>query len=299
MKVFMTGANGLVGQHLSQLLLENDYTVIASGKGHDRLPFLHPHYHYTTLDFTDAAACRTVLEQWQPEVVVHGGAISKPDVCEQDPPLCTQVNVTGTDNLLQACMQVLPQAQFIFLSTDFIFSGEAGPYAEDDAPGPVNVYGHSKLAAEALVKKAALHGCILRTQLVYGNALQEKRQHFISMVRTHLEKGEGMNVFKDQWRTPTYIGDLVQAIEKAIAQKAGGVFHISGEGFYTPYDIALQTAALLQLDAALLQPVVAADFPQPARRPARTGFIIDKAKQQLGYQPLSFEEGLRKVLESW
>jgi dTDP-4-dehydrorhamnose reductase len=114
-------------------------------------------------------------------------------------------------------------------------------------------------------------------------------------VKDKLEKGETHNVVDDQVRTPTYVGDLADGIIAVIERKAKGVYHISGEEVWTPYQMAVKTAEYLGLDKTLIKKVTAADFSQPAKRPPKTGFVIDKAKKALGYKPMSFEDGLKET----
>ena len=97
----------------------------------------------------------------------------------------------------------------------------------------------------------------------------------------------------DQLRTPTYVEDLAKGIALIIEKKATGIYHISGKDWLTPYDMAIKTADAFQLDASTIVKVDAATFKQPGRRPLKTGFVIDKARKELGYEPISFEEGLK------
>ena len=187
-------------------------------------------------------------------------------------------------------------AAFIYISTDFIFDGISGPYLESDLPGPVNYYGSSKLGAEKSVMESKLPWCIIRTVLVYGNILVGNRSNMVSWVQNNLSQGKPIQVVSDQWRTPTYVEDLAKGILLAIENKAKGIYHISGEELLTPYDMAMATAAYLALDINLIEKVTASIFVQAAKRPAKTGFIIDKAKNELGFRPLSFKEGLKKML---
>jgi dTDP-4-dehydrorhamnose reductase len=102
----------------------------------------------------------------------------------------------------------------------------------------------------------------------------------------------------DQVRTPTYVEDLARGIIAIIEKKAKGIFHLSGKDVLTPYQMAVKTAEQLSFDKLLLKKVTAASFTQTAKRPANTGFVIDKARRELGYEPLSFEEGLKKTFGS-
>lgn len=292
MKILITGANGFVGLYVCKQLLQNGHTVIATGKGNCRLPFItHPGFIYRMMDFTDAAATAAILTAEKPAVVIHSGAISKPDQCEREKELAYTVNVTGTENLLKAAKK--NKAFFIFLSTDFIFDGKRGMYREDDAPGPVNYYGQTKLLAEEQVKKYPHKWSIIRTVLVYGPPMPLKPT-LLSIVKEKLEKGTQYRVVDDQFRTPTYVEDLAAAIAAVAERKTVGVFHIAGPEVFTPYLLACKAALILGLDASLIIRTTTKTLREPAIRPSRTGFTIDKAKNLLGYNPVSFETGLTK-----
>lgn len=291
MKILITGANGFLGYYLTDLLLENDHEVIATGKGPCRHSFDHcSSFQYLPMDFTDPGSIRAVFENSRPDVIVHAGAISKPDDCEKDQWAAYQANVEGTISLLNEA-EIL-KCFFIFLSTDFIFDGEKGMYREEDVPNPVNFYGKTKLEAEKAVKEYPFPWAIVRTVLVYGKPLSG-RGNILSVVKEKLQKGEAYSVFNDQVRTPTYITDLAWAIKTIIEKQETGVFHISGEDVLTPYEMACHTARILGFDESLIKKVTAAEFVQPARRPAMTGFNIEKAKRQLGFKPISFASGAK------
>ncbi len=291
MKILITGANGFLGHYLAGALLRQGYTVMATGKGPCRLPFTGQEgFSYTAMDFTDPEQVEQVTSSFNPGWLVHAGAVSKPDDCANDKPGAWDTNVQGTINLLGAAAAC--RSFFLFMSTDFVFDGERGMYSEEDAMAPVNYYGETKAAAEAYVKQYPHAWAIARTVLVYGKPLTG-RGNLLSVVKEKLEKGEPYSVFEDQVRTPTYIGDLVDGLMAIIAKKATGVWHLSGTDVLTPYEMACRAAGYLGLDTGLIKKVTAADFQQPARRPAKTGFTIDKAKRELDYSPRSFEEGLR------
>jgi dTDP-4-dehydrorhamnose reductase len=296
MKVLITGANGLLGQHLVKLLIDStNYTITATGKGVSRLPFNSSNrFNYVPLDITNGVEVAAFIAEDRPDVIIHTAAITQADECEQNPIHCWNTNVTATRFLLGAAE--IAGAAFIYISTDFIFDGIAGPYVESDIPGPVNYYGSSKLGAEKSVMESKLPWCIIRTVLVYGNILVGNRSNMVSWVQNNLSQGKKIQVVSDQWRTPTYVEDLAKGILLAIENKAKGIYHISGEELLTPYDMAMATAAYLALDSNLIEKVNASIFVQAAKRPAKTGFIIDKAKNELGFRPLSFKEGLKKML---
>jgi dTDP-4-dehydrorhamnose reductase len=293
-KVLITGANGFVGYYLAQQLLQKGYTVIATGKRECRLPFKQKSFTYQSMDFTNETDVQNAFEQHLPKIVVHCGAMSKPDECELNRQNAFLSNVTGTIHLLNAAANA--NSFFIFLSTDFVFDGEKGMYKESDERRPVNYYGETKLLAEDEVMKYRHDWSIVRTVLVYGKPFLN-RQNILTSVAAALKKGEKLNIFNDQVRTPTYVEDLTSGIVAIIEKRATGIYHISGKDVLTPYEMAIAVAEHLGLDASLINKVKEKDFDQPARRPLKTGFNITKAKTNLHYQSISFKEGLKKTFE--
>jgi len=295
MKVLITGANGFLGYYLVQQLLQKNYSVIATSKGECRLAFgEHSNFSYEPMDFTDPFAVHDVFEKHRPAFVIHAGAMSKPDDCELNQWPAYLVNVEGTITLLLNAEE--QKSFFIFLSTDFVFDGEKGMYSEEDNPAPVNFYGRTKLEAEEAVQEYEFGWAIVRTVLVYGKP-PAGRSTLLSIVKEKLEKGEEYSIVDDQVRTPTYVEDLATGIVSVIEKKATGIFHLSGTDRLTPYQMAYKIADHLGLDKRLIKKVTAASFSQPARRPLKTEFIIDKAEKELGYKPVSFDEGLRRTFD--
>jgi dTDP-4-dehydrorhamnose reductase len=294
MKILVTGSNGLLGQKLTELL-ENDpsVTLIATARGKSVLPITKGEYH--SLDITDANAVDQVFASTKPDVVINTAAMTQVDQCETERETCWTANVTSVENLVNACAK--NNTHLVHVSTDFIFDGTRGPLDENEKPNPVNYYGESKLAAEEVVLKSKIGWSILRTVLVYGITNDMSRSNIVLWVKNSLEQGKKIQVVNDQWRTPTLAEDLAAGCFLAAKKKAHGVYNISGKDFLTPYDIAIATADYFKLDKSLISLTDSTKFTQPAKRPPRTGFIIDKARTDLGYEPRSFAEGLA-VLES-
>ena len=294
MKILLTGSNGLLGQKLVALLRQQpDVALVATSRGANKLASLHPDVRFVALDVSDAAEVRQVLAREQPTHVIHTAALTNVDECELNRAACWQHNVTAVENLVQACAR--QRTHLTHLSTDFVFSGDAGPLAEDAIPAPVNFYGESKLAAEQAVQASSGPWAIARTVLVYGVAHNYGRTNIVLWVRDSLRAGTPIKVVADQWRTPTLAEDLAQGCWLLARQSAQGIYHISGEELLTPYAMALRVAGHFGLDAGLIERVDARTFTQPARRPARTGFLIDKARRDLGYQPHTLAEGIALV----
>lgn len=292
MKILLTGSNGLLGQKLVALLHQQPgVTVVATARGANRLADLYPDVRFVPLDVTDAAQVRQVLAKEQPTHLIHTAAMTQVDECELNQAACWTQNVTAVEYLAHACADL--GIHLIHLSTDFIFNGLVGPLAEDALPDPISHYGESKLAAERIVQATpGLRWAIARTVLVYGTVHGGGRSNIVLWVRDSLRKGQKIKVVADQWRTPTLAEDLALGCWLLAQHNAQGIYHLSGRELLTPYEMAQQVAAFFELDAALLEQVDASTFTQPAKRPPRTGFIIEKAEREVGYQPRSFAEGI-------
>ena len=294
MKILVTGSNGLLGQKLTELL-EKDPSVklIATARGKSVLPITQGEFH--ALDITDGKAVDEVFARTKPDVVINTAAMTQVDQCETEREACWTANVTSVENLVKACEK--HNVHMVHVSTDFIFDGTRGPLDENEKPNPVNYYAESKLAAEEVVKKSKTGWSILRTVLVFGITRDMSRSNIVLWVKNSLEQGKSIQVVNDQWRTPTLAEDLAQGCYLAAKKKATGIYNISGKDFLTPYDIAIATADYFKLNKSLVNVTDSTKFTQPAKRPPKTGFIIDKARTDLGYEPRSFAEGLA-VLES-
>jgi dTDP-4-dehydrorhamnose reductase len=290
MRVLLTGANGFVGAYLARDILQKGWLLLATGSGDCRLSFTGlPNFRYERMELTDTAAIEKVCDHFKPDIIIHSGALSRPDECEKNQELAFATNVVSTQTLLGAAEKW--KSFFLFLSSDFVFDGQQAPYKEADKPGPVNYYGLTKLAAEKAVIHYRYDWSVVRTILVYGRPILPRR-YLLSIVEEKLRKGETYSLVNDQQRAATYVEDLVKGILNILDKRSIGIFHLSGKQVLTPYEMGIKLAKQLQLDSSLLLPVTASVFKEPARRPAYTSFILDKAKEQLGYEPRSFDEGL-------
>jgi dTDP-4-dehydrorhamnose reductase len=292
-KILITGSNGLLGQKLVSLLANRtDVSLIATARGANRSPFSEG-YEYRTLDITNPEEVTQVVAEVLPDVIIHTAAMTNVDQCEFEKDLCWKMNVEAVQSLVKAC-----ETHNIFLchvSTDFIFDGTAGPYLEEAQPSPLSFYGWSKLAAEEEVKRSQCRWAIARTVLVYGIVADMSRSNIILWVKKSLEDGKQIKVVTDQFRSPTLAEDLAMGCWLVANKEARGVFNIAGKDFLTPYEMAIKTADFFQLDKSLITMADSSTFTQPAKRPPRTGFVVEKAMTQLGYAPHSFEEGIAIV----
>lgn len=296
MKILVTGSNGLLGQKLVTLLQQKENVqLIATARSSSIQPITHGVFHL--LNVTSKSEVDSVIASTKPDVVIHTAALTQVDDCETKREACTLNNVTAVEYLIDACEK--NNIHLVHVSTDFIFDGSMGPLDEQAKPNPINFYGESKLAAEQLIQKSNVSWSILRTVLVYGITKDLGRSNIVLWVKKSLEEGKTISVVNDQWRTPTLAEDLAMGCYLAAEKKAKGVFNISGKDFLTPFDIAMKTAEFFKLDSSLIKVTDSTQFKQPARRPLKTGFIIDKAQRELNYKPHSFEQGLQIIQDQF
>ncbi len=291
MKVLITGGNGFLGQHLTLFLSAQNYEVYVVSLGECRIPDKGS-FTYLDVDLRNSDALKTVINKIQPNIIIHAAAMSKPDECKNNPQACLQLNVDATRYLLNAFSATQQPSLFIYISTDFVF-GENGPHGEDEEKGPLNFYGESKCMAEQLVEESGLPYAIVRPVFIYGPTWSGLRPSFLQWVKNSLEEHKQIKVVSDQLRTPTYVIDICKGIVEIIDRKKEGVYHLAGKDVLSPFNMAVKTANVLGLDAALIENVTSEYFVEPVARAKRSGLKIDKAIKELDYAPVSFEDGIR------
>lgn len=291
-RILITGANGLVGQKLvSHLIKLNNFEVLATGRGPCRLPADWSGYTYKEMDNTNPIGVAKIFRHFQPAIVVHSGAMTQVDDCEEKQAECHRQNVEATAYIIHECRRI--NSHLIFISTDFIFDGKDGPYSEDAKGNPVNFYGESKLLAEeAVLASGLLFWTIVRTVLVYGISNDMSRSNLILWVKSSLEAGKTIQVVDDQFRSPTLAEDLAEGIINIALKKAVGIYNICGPDMISPHQMALLTADYFGLDKTKIKNVDSATLAHKGNRPLKTGLIIDKAIKELDFKPKSFTEGI-------
>jgi dTDP-4-dehydrorhamnose reductase len=288
MKLLITGSNGLLGQKIVDLCLAKHIEFLATSSGPNRNSKC-PEDAYEKLDITDEENLQTVLTQYQPTHVIHTAAMTNVDQCELHPEACDLVNRQAVFMLAKCCQRL--GIHFQLLSTDFVFDGLAGPYAEADQPNPLSVYARSKVEAEKIVQHSeGLSYSIVRTIIVYGRGEQLSRSNLILWAKEALEKGDPLQIVYDQFRAPTWADDLAWACVRICELGQTGIFHIAGPETLSIYQIVERVAAFYKLPMTQVSKLSSSTLKQPAKRPPHTGFILDKARAVLGYEPLSLEQ---------
>ena len=295
MKILITGSNGLLGQKLlHKLRVDNSVEFIATSRGENRVSE-QSNYKYIDLDITDETAVAKIITEQNPNVVINTAAMTNVDLCEEEKSECDDLNVNAVQYLADACEKI--EAHLIHISTDFIFDGENGPYKEEDEPNPLSYYGLSKLKSEQLLQDRTVKWTILRTIIVFGVGENLSKGNIVLWAKGALEKGDPLNIIDDQFRAPTLAEDLADACILAATKKAFGVFNASGKDIMSIYQIVERIAKHYGNTTENLNRISTATLNQTAVRPPRTGFILDKSRKVLGYNPHSFEECLAIIDE--
>ena len=290
MKVLITGSNGLLGQKLlHKLRVDNAIKLIAISKGENRVSEKNS-YTYFDLDITNKDAVAQLIASEKPQVIINTAAMTNVDLCEEKKEACDTLNVDAVQYLADACEKI--DAHLIQISTDFIFDGEDGPYTEQDKPNPLSYYGLSKLKSEQLLQAHSVKWTVLRTIILFGVGENLSKGNIVLWAKGALEKGDLLNIIDDQFRAPTLAEDLADICILAAKKKAFGIFNASGKDIMSIYEIVERVAKHYGNSTDNLNKISTATLNQKAGRPPKTGFILDKAINELGYNPHSFEECL-------
>jgi dTDP-4-dehydrorhamnose reductase len=249
-----------------------------------------------TLDITRQELVLDTLERIAPAAVVNTAALTNVDACEKERDTAWAVNVDGVRYLQQGCQS--RGIMLIQLSSDYVFDGEAGPYAEDATPRPIGFYGLTKLESERIVAASSSPWAVVRTNVLYGWA-QGVRANFALWVYSHLAAKKLIRAAIDQYGNPTLADNLAEGILVLLAKKLTGICHIAGGDYVSRWAFALKVAQVFGLDHELIAPVLSSQLSQKAARPHWGGLRVQKATQQLGFSIVGIQEGLHMMKASF
>jgi dTDP-4-dehydrorhamnose reductase len=293
MRVLITGSNGLLGQRLLHALSGDIYDLYGLDLASDSfLPEIH--HHYLAQDLTNRQETIDLIRRIQPQAVIHTAAMTAVDLCETQREVCWRVNVTATENVVQGCFKA--GARVIYISTDYVFNGEKGPYKEEDTPNPISYYAKSKLAGENVVRGVGNDWTVIRTIVLYGCGKNIKSS-FVTWLLGELRAGKPVHIVNDQWGNTTIADDLAYGVDRLLLLEKHGLLHMGGSEFMTRYEFALRIARYFGLDESLVHPITTAELNQPARRPLRSGLVTDKAEGELYIRFRNIEQSLQLYKE--
>lgn len=290
-RVLITGGTGLLGQALLSSVPAGCqlFGTYLPGKA-PTTPLPCPFF---PLDVREADQVARLVDQIQPEVVIHTASIGSVDYSEHHREESWAVNVGGTQNVGRACAQ--HHARLIFISSNAVFDGEHPFYAEDAPVHPINYYGQLKVEGEQWVAASGLEYAIVRPILMYGWHLPIERGNWVTSWLRSLGKGERVKVVDDVGTKPLYALNCAEVIWAVITQGKTGLYHAAGADHITLYQFAQTTAEVFDLDASLIDPVPSSYFPEIAPRPKDTSFDTTKMERELGIRPWGVREGLQHM----
>lgn len=283
MRVLITGASGLLGRRMFDIISKTHETLGTYNKNN------YEKFHF--LDITDKNSVDLFFEKIKPKAVIHCAALVDTDRCEEDKELASKINVEGTKNIVENCRGY--NCKMVFLSSDFVFDGEAGPYYEDDELKAINYYGLTKIEGEKIVKQKLEDCLIIRPAIMYGFDEYSKAS-FITQVLEKLEKGERVYADNKIIKYPTLTDDVVKAIKELINLELSGIYHVCGEEGITKYEWAKKIAKFYGYSEDL---IAESNNQSIAKRPPNANLDSSKIKKVIG-NLTSVNEGIRETFKT-
>jgi dTDP-4-dehydrorhamnose reductase len=285
--VLITGASGFVGENLAHRFKQNCRLYLAHGRHRPRTEADR----VFSVDLSLRDDFLRALEDLEVDTVIHTAAMVSPDSCEKDPSAAHAVNVEGTREVAGWAQD--RGARMVYFSTDLVFDGQKGWYEEGDPPGPLNVYGRTKLEAEEQVARICTRWVILRLALSYGPARGAKGDWTLAM-RRDLIQGKTLQLFTDQFRSPAYVGDTAEAVFRLARAGRNGLYHVGGAERISRYEFARTFCRLFRLAEDRFLPVRMEEVRMGAPRARDCSLSTEKLTRETGLAPRGVEEGLRR-----
>jgi dTDP-4-dehydrorhamnose reductase len=266
MRALVVGGSGQIGGWLLRSLTE---------RGHEAIGTYHtvPQEGLVPLDASrlDEAADR--LRSARPDVVLYPAGFTWVDGCERDPARARDANLHQPLNLARAAAEI--GARFVYFSTDYVFDGHAGPYAEDSPTNPLSVYGRAKLEAErAFADELSERALIVRTSWVFGPERQGK--NFAYQLVKALGQGRTLDCPSDQVSSPSYGPDVARAAVGLVDADVSGLIHVAGPEVMGRLEFARAIARAFGLDPSLIVAKTTAELGQGAPRPLNGGLLTPR-----------------------
>ncbi len=272
MKVFISGASGLVGSNCLQYFQSQQVSVVGS------------HLSYPTTDtvFFDTLSPEHSenfdLVQYNPDVIIHCGALTHVDYCETNEAESYTKTVQSTINLCKIAQTC--NAKLVFISTDYVFDGKAGPYTETAVPNPLNIYGRHKWEAEQYIQKHHNNHLIIRVTNVYGKEARNK--NFVARILEQIKAGQDIQLKlpHDQYASPTNAWDIARALFLLCKENKTGIYHIGSTDYMNRVSLALRVLKYFPAAKFNLASISTLQLQQAALRPLKGGFIAERFNQE-------------------
>ena len=289
-RILITGATGQLGRSVVEEL-QPHFNILSTAR---KIPVeTLTACPVVEMDISNKSIVQQVVSKHEPDVLIHLAAMTNVDGCEREKEKAWDINVKGTEHLLQVISG--SETRIIFISTDYVFDGENGPYGVDAKPSPINYYGKSKLAAENAIRGGRNAWVILRTNVLYGAG--GSPASFVRWVTESLKIGNEIRVVDDQYGNPTWTGSLAESVKLLIVLNSEGLFHYGGADFISRHQFALKIAVTYNLDQSLIKKISTEELGQLAKRPLQSGLTTNKIEETVGIRTYGIGYCLRKVKE--
>jgi dTDP-4-dehydrorhamnose reductase len=296
MKVLVVGGGGQLGTKIIKLAKDR-FEVYATYL--TRRPLIDEPRAYQ-VDKRDRDSIMALFRKVRPDVTIDTGAMHNVDYCETHKDEARAVNVDGTLNVARAAAD--NSAKIIFVSTDYVFDGDRGSYAESDEANPVNYYGATKLEAEKRVAEICEDHAIARPSVIYsyvsseqGESSSGKPLNFAMWLIQKLARKEPVKIVADQYSSPTLADNLAGALLKLSESTQTGVFHAAGATRISRYEFALKLADSLGFERNLISSATTDELHQLAKRPMDSSLCVDKLSDELNVRMLTVDEALQRL----
>ncbi|MDD5659395.1 MAG: dTDP-4-dehydrorhamnose reductase [Actinomycetota bacterium] len=285
MKIALIGSNGQLGTDIMKYFKDKGEDII--GLTQDEIDVCYPE------------KCQLVLTRLKPDLIINTAAFHQVDLCEDEVEPSFAVNAAGVKNLCKVCQEY--DIALMHFSTDFVFGADVErrtPYDEDDCPGPVSLYGISKLAGEYIIEYMLKKYYLIRSCGLYGHAgSMVKGSNFVELMIKNAREGKKIKVVNDQILTPTSTEDLTKKLYELIHTGKYGLYHMTNTGQCSWYDFALKIFKLAGLHVNIL-PITSDELSAKAKRPAYS-VLDNKNLRALGLEDLrSWKEALKDYIDS-
>lgn len=292
-RLLVTGAGGFVaGSIIQQSGTDWEVHALSRGEALTERPALHWHRG----DPRRGDGLADLFRAVRPDAVIHTAALADIDFCETHPAEARAVNVELTRALVALCAD--HDARLVFCSTDTIFDGEHAPYREEDPPGPVNFYAHTKVEAEQLVARLGPRAVIARLALVMGLPVLGQGNSFLAKLVAALRAGRDVALPANEVRTPIDVITLGRALLELADGTHAGSFHFAGNDSLNRFDMGRRIAVRFGFPPQLVVAADATRIPGRARRARDVSLDNAKARAALRTPLLDLDDALTLILQS-
>ncbi len=281
--ILLTGAYGQVGTALRRIYTnKTNFNLILSSL---TVPVGNPGI---SLDVRNKVSINEIFKSLDIDIIIHLAAMTNVDECEKYPQKASEININGTRNLCENF-----NGYFVYASTDYVFDGKNGPYTENNAVKPINIYGSTKLEAEKIVLGKSGDNLIIRSNVIYDYS--RSKANFLNWIIDSLKSKTKINVVNDQYNNPTSADSLALAIYKSIEKNINGVVHWADEELMNRYEFSIRIAKTFGLDESLINPISTNELNQIAKRPLKSGLVSKFLSRKIKIKPLKLDNSLSDI----